>query len=59
MMAGVLLLIIGCGVPKQLHHIWLQGPADRGEGGCRIEVVFAMMEQIIEEIKDMKPPALH
>jgi hypothetical protein len=59
MMTGVLLSIVGCGVPEQLHHVWLQGSADRGEGGRGIEVVFAMMEQIIEEIKDMEPPTLH
>lgn len=59
MVPGMFLSIIGCGVPKQLHHVWLQRSADRGEGGRCIEVVLAMMEQIIEEIEDVKPPALH
>lgn len=59
MMPGMFLPIIGCCVPKQLYNVRLQRSADRGEGGRCVKVVLAVMEQIIEKVKDMKPPTLH
>jgi hypothetical protein len=37
-------------MPKQVHHKWLQGPAHRGEDSGGIQVVLAVVEQIVEEV---------
>lgn len=43
--------IIGRSMSKQVHHVWLQGPTHDGEIRGSIEVVFAVMKQIIEQIE--------
>lgn len=55
---GILLPIVGCSVAEQIHHVWLQGPADRGESRRGIQVVLAVVEQIIEQIKYVEPSTL-
>lgn len=58
MVSGVLLPIVGCSVAEQVHHERLQGPAHRGEYCRAVQVVLAVMEQIIEEIKYVEPATL-
>lgn len=58
MMAGVFLPIIGSRVSNQVHQVGLQGPAHGGEDGRGVEVVLAVVQQIIEEIEYVEPSAL-
>lgn len=55
---GVFLPIVGCYVAEQIHHVWLQGPADRGESCRGIQMVLAVVEQIIQQIKYVEPSTL-
>lgn len=58
MVPGVLLPIVGCSVPEQVHNEWLQGSAHRGEGRRSVQVILAVVEQIIEEIEYVEPSTL-
>lgn len=56
--SGIFLSIVGCSMAEQVHHVWLYGPAHRGEGGIAIQVVLGVVEQIIQKIEYVELPTL-